>query len=236
VGEASRYGYRDEKDPARIYARASHGHNVLIVDDESFPWREQEPYGSGLLAAGESDGWYALSGRNPLLEGVDHRRLLLYRPGELVVVVDEVESDEEHTIDRRFHFGPDLVATRSGDRVVAKAEGVLVATLFDASEVPVEISLARGVEEPRMDGWTFPRDNTKVPSDAVTLRSRLASGLLVHGLALGPVHPLKVAARAEDGRLVVGFSGEQGTSELRVTRSGSELDVASTGAERLSRS
>ena len=235
VGEAGRYGYRDEKEPARIYARASHGHNALIVDDESFPWRDRDSYGSGLLAAGQGDGWYAILGRNPLLEPIHHRRLLLYRPGELVLVVDEVEAREEHTIDRRLHFGPDLVAEKSGDGVVAKDEnGELVATLVEASEIPVEISLARGVEEPRMDGWTFPRDLMAVPSDTATLRCRMATGLLVHGLALTPTVPERVAARADDDRMVIQISGEQDSSEVQVGQSGTELSVAGAGAAQLS--
>jgi hypothetical protein len=237
VGEASRYGYRDEKDPARVYARASHGHNVLIVDDESYAWREEDPYGSGLLAAGEGDGWYAILGHNPLLKAVDHRRLLLYRPGQIVVVVDDVRSEEEHTIDRRLHFGPDLVAARTESEIVAKgADDRPVATLFDASEVPVEITLARGVEEPRMDGWTFPRDNTKVPSDAATLRANLSSGLLVHGIALTPDVPEKVAAREENGQTIVEIRNDEGTSEVRVSSSGTELSVSSVAADRVSRS
>jgi hypothetical protein len=237
VGEASRYGYRDEKDPARIYARASHGHNVLIVDDETFPWKDGNHYGSGLLAFGEGEGWYAILGRNPLLDVVEHRRLLLYRPGELVLVVDEVEAEEEHTIDRRLHFGPDLVASKSEGRIVAEdQDGRQLASLFDASEVPVEISMARGVEEPRMDGWTFPRDLTKVPSDAVTLRCRIATGLLTHGIALTSSLPEGVAARAEDDRIVIEIDGEQGSSEVRVAQSGTELSVASVSPLRLGRS
>jgi hypothetical protein len=240
VGEAGRYGYRDEEDPARIYARASHGHNVLIVDDESFSWRDQAPYGSGILASGEGDGWFAVLGRNPLLGGVDHRRLLLYRPGELVVIVDRVEARGEHTIDRRLHFGPDLRASKSDGGVVAKdEEGRAIATLFDASDVPVEISLARGVEEPRMDGWTFPRDLTKVPSDAVTLRSTISSGFLVHGVATTAEAPRRVTVReprslrrrlrrrrsGEDDQFIIGINGERGGSELRVSRMRAELAV-----------
>ena len=236
VGEAGRYGYRDEKDPARIYARASHGHNVLIVDDESFPYKDREPYGSGLLGAGEGDGWYVILGRNPMLEAVEHRRVLLYRPGELVLVVDRVEAEEEHTIDRRLHFGPELVAAQSADAVIAEDEdGRLLATLFDASEVPVEISLARGEEEPRMDGWTFPRDLTKVPSDAVTLRSRIASGLLIHGLALTSSVPDRVAARSEGDRMVIEVTGPHGRSEVSVAPS-TELSVASVDPAPLGRS
>jgi hypothetical protein len=234
VGEAGRYGYRDEKDPARIYARASHGHNVLIVDDESFPWRDRAAYGSGLLATGEGDGWYAILGRNPLVEPVDHRRVLLYRPGELVLVVDRVEADEEHTIDRRLHFGPELVAAKREGAVVAQDEdGKLLATLFDASEGSVEISIARGVEEPRMDGWTFPRDLMKVPSDAVTLRSRMATGMLIHGIALTSSASKDVTARMEDDRMIVEIHEEQGGSEISIAQAGTELSVASVGPARL---
>ncbi len=237
VGEASRYGYRDEKDPARIYARASHGHNVLIVDDQSFRWRDRGPYGSGLLAFGQGEGWYAVLGHNPHLEGATHHRLLLYRPGELVVVVDEVEALRPHTIDRRLHFGPDLHAARAGGVVVASDEdGRRLATLIEASDGPVEITMARGVEEPRMDGWTFPRDLTRVPSDTVTMRTRIASGLLVHAIALTDLVPERMAARRprRRGRLLRrfrrgeedGFAVEIGDVELRVTRSGRDLAIA----------
>jgi hypothetical protein len=227
VGEAGRYGYRDEEDPARIYARASHGHNVLILDDESFPWKDRGAYGSGLLAAGEDDGWYVILGRNPLLEPVDHRRVLLYRPGELVIVVDGLKAEDEHVVDRRLHFGPDLVAEQSGGTVVAKDEdGRVIATLFDASGISVETSVARGVEEPRMDGWTFPSDLTKVPSDVVTLRSTLASGLLIHGLALSSSVPESVTARADGRQMVVEVVGTEGSYEVAIAPS-PELSVDS---------
>jgi Heparinase II/III-like protein/Heparinase II/III N-terminus len=234
VGEAGRYGYRDEEDPARIYARASHGHNVLILDAESFPWRDRDAYGSGLMAGGAGDGWYGILGRNPLLDPVEHRRWLLYRPGELVLVVDSVEAEEEHTIDRRLHFGPELVAEKTDGRVVARDEGGRpLATLFDTSEDAVEISLARGIEEPRMDGWTFPSDLVKVPSDAVTLRSRMASGVLIHGIALTPDVPERVTARAEDDGMRVEGVGEQGSFEVGLAQSGTELSITSVDPARL---
>ena len=89
-------------------------------------------------------------------------------------------------------------------------------------------------EEPRMDGWTFPRDLMAVPSDSATLRCRIATGLLVHGLALTPSVPERVAARREDDRMVIEISGEQDRSEVQVGQSGTELSVAAVGAARLS--
>jgi hypothetical protein len=152
---------------------------------------------------------------------------LLYRPGELVVVADQLESKAEHTIDRRLHFGPELVAAVSGSEVVASADGSPVAALFEASAVPVEVTLARGEVEPRMDGWTFPRDNTKVASDAVTLRSRLASGTLVHGVAVGHGVPDAVTVRVEEGLVTVEISRNGSVEGLRVSRSERELEVVS---------
>jgi hypothetical protein len=228
VGEASRYGYRDERDPARVYARSSHGHNVLIVDDQSFPWLDEQPYGSGLLASGKGHGWYALLGHNPLLRGVEHRRLLLYRPGVLVVVVDRVDSDDEHEIVRRVHFGPELSVTEATGEIIAEADGVQLAGLIDGSEAPIEIGVARGVEKPRMDGWTFPDDGVKVPSYAVTLRTRIASGVLVHGVVLAPAAIRQLGARMDGDGFAVSLEGTDLTGEIRVIASGRELDLVAS--------
>ena len=72
-------------------------------------------YGSGLIAAGEGEGWYAIEGRNRLLEGqgVDHQRLFLYRPGTALVIVDHVRSDVAHTYTRYLQLHPDDRARRS---------------------------------------------------------------------------------------------------------------------------
>jgi hypothetical protein len=84
-----------------------------------------------------------------------------------------------------------------------------------------------------MDGWTFPRDLMKVPSDAATLRCRIAAGLLVHGLALASSVPERVAARAEDDRMIIEISRQQESSEVQVGQSGTELSVATLRAARL---
>jgi hypothetical protein len=81
-----------------------------------------------------------------------------------------------------------------------------------------------------MDGWTFPRDLMKVPSDDVTLRSRMATGLLIHGVALTSSVPEGVGVRIEDDRIIIEIPGEQSSSEVSVTQSGTTLSVASVGS------
>ena len=74
------------KDPGEIrdYVLSNRAHSGLVVDGLDLPIADGSlAYGSGLTAAGEGDGWYAIEGRNPLLrgQGVAHTRLFLYRPG-----------------------------------------------------------------------------------------------------------------------------------------------------------
>ena len=65
------------KDPGEIrdYVVSNRAHSGLAVDGLDLPIADGGlAYGSGLIAAGEGDGWYAIEGRNRLLEpqGVAH--------------------------------------------------------------------------------------------------------------------------------------------------------------------
>ena len=163
LGDAGRWGYYED-EPDRRHARSAAAHNVLSVDGKDFDWRRAEPYGSGLEAAaeGEDDGWYAIAARNPLLErqGVEHRRVLFYRPGAALLILDRVRSAAPHRYLRNFNFAPGLeLEQRGGNEVAISGRGV-TATLTDLSE-RTELSLSRGMEEPPHLGWTYPADRER---------------------------------------------------------------------------
>ena len=48
------------------------------------------------------------------VQSVKDERLLLYRPGEMLVIVDRVESEPAHTYTRYLHLGPDIEVRKSG--------------------------------------------------------------------------------------------------------------------------
>lgn len=50
------------------------------------------------------------------------------------------------------------------------------------------------------------------------------------GIALTSSVPEGVGVRIEDDRIIIEIPGEQGSSELSVTQSGTELSVASVGS------
>lgn len=197
LGDAGRWGYY-EREPDRLYARSNRAHNVLVVDDEDLDWRHADPYGSGLLAAGEGDGWYAILVSNRLLaaKGVAHRRLLLYRPGDRLIVVDDVRADEPHEYARHFHFGPHLDAEMVDGRIRVSGDAAQLpasATLFDAT-AGLSIALARGRDHPDRLGWTYPADRRRTPVWTAVLRADARDATFVATLSLGDDPPSAVTA------------------------------------------
>jgi hypothetical protein len=123
--------------------------------------------------------------RNPLLapQGVQHRRILLYRPAEALIVLDEVHSDDEHRYIRRFHFGPEFDAKKNRRGGVSLAGDGPEATLADLSG-DSELEMARGSESPRL-GWTYSGDRERAEVATVILRSAARRALFATALSLG---------------------------------------------------
>jgi len=173
LADAGRWGYYED-EPERRHARSAAAHNVLSVDWRDFDWRGAEPYGSGLEAAaeGDGDGWHAIALRNPLLarQGVEHRRVLFYRPGAVLLVLDRVRSAAPHQYLRTFNFAPGLEVDRRGDNELAVSGRGVAATLTDLSE-RTEVSLDRGMEGPPHLGWSYPGDRERREAWTATYRS-----------------------------------------------------------------
>lgn len=193
LADAGRWGYYED-EPERRHARSAAAHNVLSVDWKDFDWRGAEPYGSGLEAAAESDddgGWYAIAVRNPLLarQGVEHRRVLFYRPGTALLVVDRVRSAALHQYLRNFNFAPGLeLDLRDGKQLAVSGRGVS-ATLTDLSE-RTEVSLNRGMEEPPHVGWSYPADRERREAWTATYRSYGEEMTMLTAIGLdGPAPP-----------------------------------------------
>jgi hypothetical protein len=215
LGDAGRWGYYED-EPDRLYARSAHAHNVLTVDGQDFDWLRQDPYGSGLLAATESKGWHAILVTNPLLahQGVTHRRLLLYRPAETLVVMDEVRADEVHEYARRFHFGPALEARLDAEGRIVLADREPIATLTDFSPAS-EVELIHGQDQPTRLGWTYPRDRERTPVHVATLRCQARNATLAAALTFGNAKLAIQRAELDGDRAVV--ETDQGQIEVQLT-------------------
>ena len=210
-----------DKDPGRYYdfEHSARAHSALTVDGQDFPLEDADAYGSGLRARGRADGWYAISGVNPLLQqaqGVEHRRLFLYRPGKALIVVDRVRSGQRHSYERYFQLGPDIQASARGRSLDLRARGFSGALYSESSGRTERRTEVRGSNQP-LAGWTFPAFRKRVPRwtvryassgrrlDYVTTLSLDGQDLRAHLTKASPLDSLRLTeGGGPSHRLVIG--------------------------------
>jgi Heparinase II/III-like protein/Heparinase II/III N-terminus len=223
LGDAGRYGYYED-EPARQYARSSHAHNTLIVDDESFDWSSGEPYGSGIVAGGTGAGWHAIEGINPLLRDIDHRRLFLYSPGSVLIVVDEVRSTDPHAFSRLLHFGPGIEVETAAAGLTLRGDGFR-GTVSDWNEATTNWELSHGQHEPER-GWTYPRDREAVPVWTAELSTTGLGFTSAMAIAVND-EPVRVTAVCRDRETVrVSIDVDGTASEITATLREGTIEIS----------
>ena len=221
--------YDKDADPYQVFSRSSYSHSVMTIDNTSFPLDAGKAYGSGLRAVGQGGGWYAMEGVNPLatLQGVLHRRLVLYKPGYGLVVVDFAASGTPHTYRRYFQLGPKLNVSR--DRGALRMDGPngFVAELSSTGTAPSKLKLWNSNRHP-LRGLIFPDYRHAVPRTTAQYTSRGASVNQVATFALDRSQlirgTLSDSSSPNDATVTLRAPGSKPTV-LRITRSGAKLNV-----------
>jgi hypothetical protein len=224
VNDAGRFTY-DEEDPRRQHARSAPAHNGLIADGEPSSWKEAPPYGSGLEAVGSGAGWYAMQARNPLLldGGIEHRRLLLYKPTVSLIVLDELTADREHSYTRFLHFGPELTCRQVENRVLF--EGVARGSVRDWGSPESRVRLVRGQRTPHLQGWFYPAEREEAEAFALELETVASSAVLTTILSIGTPELRLEDVAIDDERVVIRLAAGSRHVALGITRSNDELRV-----------
>lgn len=153
-------------DPKRIYVESTAAHNTVQIDDRNLPRRTVEPYGSALMRWAERGGVYSAEAGVRHWDTICHRRALLFRPSEWLVVFDWLWDEETrpHRFTQRFHFAPEV-------EVEATSDGRLVAELPSLEERLHVVSLVRaevetpvkGRAEPDLLGWISRQRGSMLP-------------------------------------------------------------------------
>jgi hypothetical protein len=222
--------YDKDPDPFQKFSRSSYSHTVMTIDGKSFPLGAGRAYGSGLRAVGQGDGWYALEGVNPLasLQGVLHRRLVLYKPGYALVVADFASSDKPHTYRRYFQLGPKLNVHRDGGAQRLEGPNGFVAELSSSGTAGSELKLWKGNRHP-MRGLIFPDYRHAVPRTTAQYTARGRDVSQVATFALDPSAlvrgTLDAGANPDSATVTLRAPGGKPTV-LRVSRAGAKLDVS----------
>jgi hypothetical protein len=227
VTEVGKYGY--DEDETRSYALSSRAHNVVLVDGQSILPGRTKPCGSGIRRAAARTGWYAIDATNGTLEatGINHRRMFLFKPGLVLVIIDELSAGEDHTYTRLFHLGPEIEIEQRDAAVALRGpqfSGWLSeASLRRAVNPPiVEQRIVRGQTAPHLKGWTFPEHGLSQEIYLIEFESTGANELLAATISLTP-EPLDVEVLADGDDLRIVARGQAFTGTVTVKRSGDTL-------------
>jgi hypothetical protein len=210
-----------DRSPERKYLSSAPAHNVFLAD-ETYTKPAKLPSNS-LRASGAADGWYAVAGDDTHIDpALQHERLWLYRPGNVLLIVDRFQSDAKaHQLTRYFHLASDLKTTPSpqGAKI---GKGDFHAELFDASPKPTSVTIAKGVREPPFQGIVSEHEDVLVDAPTLQFRTPLSKGVSTSLLTV-----VELGARAARGKYELIESAE---GKLELVSAGQRLHVVRDGS------
>jgi hypothetical protein len=217
------------------FETSARAHSTMTIDGQDFLWfwnqhkDKPKPYGSGIEATGQGNGWYGVLATNPLTQrqGVNHDRLFLYKPGVALIVYDMVHSDQRHSYTRYFQLGPDVTTTKVGPAALALSGAGSAGALTDWTDAQTAAAdIVRGQKNP-LAGWTYPAFRTAEPRDTVSWTSE--------GTDLNAAAAFSLAGHAAAVTNVSTPAGTLGSitladaTQVTVTRNNNSLQISAGG-------
>lgn len=207
--DSGKYGY--QKGEWRDYFLSTRAHNTVEVDGQNTSRQKRDAYGSAIQHVGACDDGWLLVGK--VAHGrlkMTHQRVLYYRPGAGVEVLDIIHNDQpQRPRDFRWwwHLGPDTTALE------LSSAGACFEDASDQQRLTLEVASTldstptarshHGQQEPRFAGWFSPGYLETQPSQAVSFhfQTRQPRFAVVSRWNLGEQGSAATTLRIEQGRV-----------------------------------
>lgn len=173
IAESGTHGYQRDH-PFTKYAYSSFAHNTLIVDGKGLPRVERNrAHLTTLTDTGSTQEQLDVVGRTQRFHGVDWTRRVVSSVNDAsaspIVVRDRVVSEESHNYKILWHFGSSVVSAIVGGVVELsiRDSGQKIGELSWFGSPVASIEKFRGVKEPFIQGWKFPRAGEAEEADCL---------------------------------------------------------------------
>lgn len=158
------------KDPFSRYAYSQFAHNNIVVDGKSTNRTDENADSVRLSEVEISETKFRVVGDTGRLPGVRHKREVSVEgeaKQETVRVTDSISSNETHDYSQHWNIavGLDVVLHGNGFELFDGTKKVLDARI--ESHFPINVEVFKGVEKPRVMGWSFPSFGVKEPSNVI---------------------------------------------------------------------
>lgn len=137
------YGY-NKKAPERQYIISSKAHNVVLVDDSSYPCTSNNMSEVGMHDYYYGDGYDCVSVYNNAYKGVNITRDF-YSADDLTIISDTMESDNVHTYSQIFHLSEkmEVFGVQDDDVLIRIADSGYIARIKQYGDLPA-LSVIQG--------------------------------------------------------------------------------------------
>ena len=214
-------------DPKRIYVESTRAHNTVEIDGKSYNRRDSPPYGSAIQRWGETeDGLLFVETHATQFETVGHTRLLVFDPGNWLLVFDWLSDDaaQDHDFRQWFHFAPDLSVESHNDGFLVSGEP-LDTNLAVASLIPIPTKSSEpvsGRENPDLLGWWSENGGQFEPATSVNfsvLETKSAAFATIFSFSDAATPDLDYQTVEDSGRSAkLKWTTPEATHTLSITR------------------
>lgn len=170
--DAGKYAYKTD-DCAR-YAVSRRAHNTVEIDAPHGTQLPSVPYGSAVRAVETFEGGRLIHASVTFDGlGVVQTRCCLHSLDGWLLVIDRLDGTARHDYTQWWHFAPRIVdPVQHGDGLDARLPSDRGLAVRWATGRGAKIELVRGVEKPRLQGWTSQAYRKLEPSLALGIRQR----------------------------------------------------------------
>lgn len=110
--DSGKYNY-NTYDPYQIYLRTTFAHNMITVDDKSYPLVNENIGKSKLTKVIETDESVLMEGEHTLYSDVTVKRTVIYlKRKNIFLIHDQIISDAVHKTNQIFNLGRDVVSQK----------------------------------------------------------------------------------------------------------------------------
>ena len=177
--DSGKYGY--QKGKYREYFTSTRAHNTIEVDGNNTARDQKYAYGSALVGQpAYIDGFWCIKARvNHIVNSYEHQRIIAYRPGEELFVIDKVKNNKKsvskvRTIKQWWHFNPNAVVSKENNKIkvyLDKREKIEITSEVSTNEYSFEIY--RGFKDNNnLIGWMSKSYLNIEPTTSLSISSK----------------------------------------------------------------
>ncbi|WP_010200818.1 heparinase II/III-family protein [Psychrobacter sp. PAMC 21119] len=184
--DSGKYGYKGDK--YRRYFLSTRAHNTIEVDGKSTARANEHAYGSAIQdqPCCISGFWIVKGFVNHKDNGYTHKRIMVYKPGEELYIIDELENIDEkksRNVSQWWHFDTDIKLDIRDVKAKAIAHVSLdniieISTMTSAKDV--NLNLYKGYDSRnQLIGWVSKNYLKYEPTSTLKISTKLDNHLVI---------------------------------------------------------